>query len=166
MICELGQDIIIPSIINKETGQRTIDIDQLILTCDWGDPVVPSPTHTWTKDGIAVIRGTTLGQRPVINNAFFRNTALFMIQPVPITVTNSLTIMVDFSAFNVSTEARGLLQGTSREDIRTYILDSIIGEWTCGIRNALGNDSKTSTLTGMLRAVMVMDLPPTLNSTV
>ena len=151
--CELGGSIIIPSIINKESGQRIIDIDYLTLTCAHNkDRIIPTPTHSWTKDGVPVIRGITLGQRPVIDAAFFSledNVPLFMIQPVPVVVANTLSVVVDFRASNVSAKATSLLPGTSRTDLRTYILDRITGEWTCGIMNVFGNDSKTSIVTGI-----------------
>ena len=153
LFCEVGDEIIVPGIVaSKKTEKRIIDIDRLIITCTQKGNVLPDPTWMWFKDNVPVIRGFVSGV-PMIHDAFLmleRNALLFMIQPVPIMVTNTLSVMVDFRTFNVSPLASDMLDGMEMGDIHSYVLDSIVGKWTCDIENAFGNDSKTSLVTGEL----------------
>lgn len=155
LVCEVGATIYVPNIINKDTGQRILDIDRLIITCTPGDRrVLPTPIYSWVHDGTTVVRPISRFDKAVmIDDEFLmseRNALLFMIQPIPLVVTPSLSIVIDFTAYNVSTIVGNLLPGGGMErgDVRTYVLDSIIGEWRCTGGNAFGNDTKTSLVTG------------------
>jgi hypothetical protein len=105
------------------------------------------------KDGVVLVRDHTIGKPLMIDDEFLmseRNMLLFMIQPVPITISSTLSITVDFTAYNVSTLVNHLIPGAriKRADIRTYVLDSIVGGWQCASRNAFGSARKTSSVTG------------------
>lgn len=119
-----------------------------------GQAVLPSPTYSWTLDGVVVVRDVSLLDRTavVFDDDFLMlegNALLFMIQPVPIMVTPSLNIVVDFTAYNVSTIVNRLPGGgTGDDDIRTHVLESILGKWQCTAHNVFGNDVRTSVATG------------------
>lgn len=151
LVCEAGTDISIPHTIDPDTGERSLDIDRLVITCNPREPVLPTPTYSWTKDRMVVLRETTRGSADVmIADGFLmegNNSLLALINPVPIMLTSSLGIEVDFTATNITLPGGGM---TTSGDIRQFILNIILGEWQCSISNAFGNDSRTSIVFGEL----------------
>lgn len=77
---------------------------------------------------------------------------LLLLQNSPITLDTNLRVEADFSlhpaVYNLSAIFTMFPEGTTMEDLRRLIRDSVLGNWTCTASNSFGNDSVTSRVSG------------------
>lgn len=159
MRCKAGDDISLPFSIDPETGGRSLDIRRLTVSCDPDHPVLPTPTYTWTKDGIVVLRTDQHGNSiQMIDEDFImqgNNSLLLFIEPPPLRIVSFILVM-DFTATGFIMSNMTAMNitlpdgGTSSEDIRRFIIDTLAGDWKCTVRNAFGSNCRNTTVLGKL----------------
>ena len=144
-MCDIGQEVAIPHTVNQTTGARNLSISRLIIRAELTAPAVPTPTYTWTKDGVTVLRdanaNTAVDIEPDFLDANLNNSLLFLINPLPLMVFYD-RMVIDFTAYN----ATMLPEGVVIEDLRGFLRESVQGMWTCNISNVFGSVAATSTV--------------------
>ena len=145
--CDVGLPVSIP---HPTTGEKVLDISTLHLKCQPSEIAVPIPSYSWTKDGVSVITNAFFTQA-TLDEDFIEegnNSLLFLIFPPPISVSHD-RIIVDFTAHN----ATSFPEGVVIQDLQRFVLNSILGEWSCLVNNSFGNVSASSVVFGKCRGV-------------
>ena len=132
------------------------DLKTLELRCDTTSEGVftyPPPDRLWYKDGILIYcAGQNVGLLPEIRDEFYQignNTLLQpgIITPPPLVALNDGSLLLDWTAINLTALPDQLPEGVTQETFRMDVFRTLLGTWECELENSLGESEAETTLT-------------------
>ena len=149
-VYKIGTNICLEFGSNSPARTRTtLDCDIIQRNLSANIPgAFPQPERTWKKDGVTYY-SAMLGNTPVITPEFMTKNSLMMQglttpDVLEASVDGSLVFNSQFTLKNTSLVM--FPPGTTSASAKRMIFESLLGTWTCGVNNSLGNESCSSTI--------------------